>query len=138
MPVNPCSSAGFDIGQSLSKMLKAPMYRRQSSVVESTYANARHQSQHSGSVDHADSLYSKDFVLFALPMKPFQQSVLRLLALVHVGLLALASHAQTRPSAASILQQQEAAMPQAVPKAATPVIVAPESRSVASVDGGVR
>ena len=114
------------------------MCRRHSSVVESTYANARHQSQHSGSVDHADSLYFKDFVLFGLPMKPFQQSVLRLLALVHVGLLGLASHAQTRPSAASILQQQEAAMPQAVPKAATPVIVAPESRSVAPVDGGVR
>lgn len=71
-------------------------------------------------------------------MKPFQPSALRLLAVVNVGLLALVSHAQTKPSAASILQQQEAAMPQAVPKAVTPVIVSPESRWVAPLDGGAR
>lgn len=85
------------------------------------------------------SFFCKDFVLFPLPMISLRLRALSLLAGPFWGLLALAGPtlAQTPPSAASILRQQEAAMPQAVPRQTAPSIVMPERQWTVPADSGV-
>lgn len=66
-------------------------------------------------------------------------SAWRLCIWVPTGLLTLMSHAQTPPSAASILRQVEAAAQQQVPKAMAPAAIAtPERRVLPPVEGGPR
>ncbi len=72
-----------------------------------------------------------------MPMKLLRPRAMR----QAVGLLAtlwgLTAQAQTLPNAASILRQQESAMPQAVPKSSAPAIALPERRVTLPAEGGV-
>jgi hemolysin activation/secretion protein len=61
---------------------------------------------------------------------------LRLLAGIFVGSLAINGQTQVLPSAASIWQQQEAAIPHALPKAVTPAILIPEPQTLPQLGGG--
>jgi len=71
-----------------------------------------------------------------MPMKLLRLKALRPAGGLLAALCALAAQAQTPPTAASILRQQEAAMPQAVPKSAAPAIAVPERRLTLPVEGG--
>jgi len=71
-------------------------------------------------------------------MSRFEPSVFRLIILLPAGLLTLMCHAQTPPTAASILRQVEAATPQLTPKSNPPSIVTPERRWSPPIEGGAR
>lgn len=75
-------------------------------------------------------------VVFQMPRKSLSNKVLRPAIGLLAGLLGLTAHAQNTPNAASILRQQEAAMPQAAPKFATPAITLGERPSVLPAQGG--
>jgi len=68
-------------------------------------------------------------------MTQVQFTALRLLVVSLVSALASVGYAQTRPSAATVLQQQEAAILQTPPKATTSVIVQPETRKAFFAEG---
>ncbi len=82
------------------------------------------------------SFVLEGIVVFALPMKLPWPWALRQTAGLLAALGWLTAQAQTPPNAASILRQQEAAMPQAVPKSSAPAIAVPERRLALPAEGG--
>lgn len=74
--------------------------------------------------------------MFEMPMKLLRNTPRCQAAGLLAGLMGLTAQAQTLPNAASILRQQEAAVPQAVPKSVTTSIALPERRLMLPVEEG--
>lgn len=74
--------------------------------------------------------------MFEMPMKLLRNTPRCQAAGLLAGLMGLTAQAQTLPNAASILRQQEAAVPQAVPKSVTTSIALPERRLMLPAEEG--